>query len=47
MNLCYLAKFGKNKFNLWHAKLGAIASGAHTVFKGPAVINNNKFQGVN
>ena len=31
MNLCYLAKFGKNKFNLWHMLLGAIAGGAHTV----------------
>ena len=30
MNLCYLAKFGKNKFNLWHMLLGAIAGGAHT-----------------
>ena len=33
MNLCYLAKFGKNKFNLWHMLLGAIAGGAHTAMK--------------
>ena len=33
MNLCYLAKFGKNKFNLWHMLLGAIAGGAHTAIR--------------
>jgi len=35
MNLCYLAKFGKNKFNQWHAILRVIAGAQTEVALGP------------